>query len=496
MPRTFTLLRTLGRGAHGSVHLAELRDEDDYVQTLAVKRLLPECSGDAELAARLKDEARLLALLQHDHVVRVHGLTRIDGGLAILMEPVHGVDLAQLVKEGPLPARVATSIVGAVADALDAAWTTTPPGQSAPLRVVHRDIKPSNVMVTPRGGVKVMDFGVARATFESREVETRSQQLGTARYMAPERWLEASAEHRSDVFSLGITFLELLSGQAAHRPRLSPEPFAEDLRALLERVPEPELRELVAAMCAFEHTERPAAEEVATRCRAIAASMEGPTLRAWAAAHVVPREGQAQDPTASATIVHEDASVTHLRAGLAPVFPPAAVALFAAVALLVFAGIWTSRDERPASTDEEITAVEAPASLPSTALPSDAVDAPTPAPVPVSEPPAEPVRPRTTRPTETAPPSGERSVPEPASEPAEAEADPVAAVRFVLAEGLTAETDWGAVRSSPSVLELPAEQAVEVRVQENGRSWSCTIAVGSTFGEVRIAGQGEGGCTQ
>ncbi|MCA9491134.1 MAG: protein kinase, partial [Myxococcales bacterium] len=147
MPRTFTLLRTLGRGAHGAVHLAELRDDEDYVQTLAVKRLLPQWTADADLVARLKDEARLLALLRHDHVVRVHGLTRIEGALAILMEPVEGVDLATLVpRTGPLPARVALEVVEAVADALDAAWCTVPPGQERPLHVVHRDIKPSNVM--------------------------------------------------------------------------------------------------------------------------------------------------------------------------------------------------------------------------------------------------------------------------------------------------------------------------------------------------------------
>src|SRR5688572_17957617 len=141
MPRTFNLLRTLGRGAHGTVHLAELRDDEDYVQTLAIKRLLPEWSGNPDLVARLKDEAKVLAFLHHDHVVRVHGLTRIDGALAILMEPVDGQDLGRvLARGGRVDPRVALGIVEAVADALDAAWVTIPPGHERPLAVVHRDI--------------------------------------------------------------------------------------------------------------------------------------------------------------------------------------------------------------------------------------------------------------------------------------------------------------------------------------------------------------------
>ncbi|HHO53472.1 MAG TPA: serine/threonine protein kinase, partial [Deltaproteobacteria bacterium] len=320
MPRSFTLLRTLGRGAHGSVHLAELRDEEDYVQTLAVKRLLPECSGDAELVRRLKHEANLLAKLQHDHIVRVQGLTRIDGGLSILMEPIHGVDLAQIVAAEAVPEGAATEIVAAVADALDAAWTAHPPEETAPLQVVHRDIKPSNVMITPRGGVKVLDFGVARATFDAREVETRSQQLGTARYMAPERWLQGEAEHASDVFSLGITYLELLTGRAAERLRLSPDRFAEDMQALLERVDSAEPRDLIAQMCAFAPKDRPTAQEVTERCRGMLPRLPGPDLRTWSAAHVIPAPGGLVDPTATATVMREDRSLT--RGSLAPTPAP------------------------------------------------------------------------------------------------------------------------------------------------------------------------------
>ncbi len=465
MPRTFTLLRTLGRGAHGAVHLAELRDDEDFVQTLAVKRLLPECSGDAELVGRLKDEARLLALLHHEHIVRVHGLTRIDGGLAILMEPVDGVDLACLVGGGPVPARVAVDIVEAVADALDAAWNAVPPGQREPLRVVHRDIKPSNVMLTARGGVKVMDFGVARATFDHREAETRSQQLGTARYMAPERWLSGRAGHESDVFSLGVTLLELASGRPAERPRLSPGLFADDLGRLLERVA-PELRDLICAMCAFEPSERPSAAVVAARCRELADALPGPRLRDWAPIHVLPAPPVAVEPTATATVL-EEATPTVVEAGRRWVVP--GVFAIAGLGALLIVAWWPAPPPTPA-----------PQPRPPPVPVEVDVPAPVPVPVPVPAPVAAPPRPA--------------PVPEPV--PAPERAAETARVRFLLADGLVAETDWGAVRRSPGVLDLPARRAVEVRVREGADTWSCTIAVGTGFDEVRVRRRAEGGCSR
>ncbi len=277
--RTFRLLRMLGRGAFGEVHLAELQTADDFVQTVAVKWLHAQFSGDPEVAGRLRDEARLLGLLQHPNIVRVNGLTRIDGRIAVLMEFVEGSDLTRAT----LSPRATAEVVASVADALDAAWQTVPPGRSEPLRVVHRDIKPSNIMVTRRGLVKVMDFGVARATFETREAQTRSQQYGTARYMAPERWIDGIAEAPSDIFSLGITLIELATGEAVGRPRLSREGFEADLAAPLERLaPWPELQELARGMVAFTPSDRPDADAVRQRAGALSFSLDGHDLRSWA----------------------------------------------------------------------------------------------------------------------------------------------------------------------------------------------------------------------
>lgn len=520
MARTFTLLRTLGRGAHGSVHLAEMRDEEDgYVQTLAVKRLLPEWSGDKDLVARLRDEARLLALLQHEHVVRVHGLTQIDGGLAILMEPVDGVDLGRVVaRSGALAPRVALEIVAAIADALDAAWRTVPPGKEAPLTVVHRDIKPSNVMLTARGGVKVMDFGVARATFESREVETKSQLFGTARYMAPERWLDGRADHKSDVFSLGITLIEIATGGAVPRFRLAEQSFGEDARAALAAIDWVPLRALAESLVAYDPAARPDAAGVAEAALGLLSEAPGPPLRVWAASHVVPEVGDADRSTATAGVVRED-SVSPSQGSLpilltepaSQIPPPPALRTWrddrgwylavVAVALLAVGVFGIAASVSPRAVRPEPVAPSPPrAPVPALAAPAPPPEpepAPEPAPVPVSEPVPVPVPA-----PEPAPAPGPKPVPTitaPTPAPPAPAAVPMATVRFELdPPSLVAETDRGPIRGSPSVVELPADQIVTVRMTDGGRAYSCTIAVPPKYGEVKIRRQQEGGfaCTQ
>jgi len=245
----------LGQGAFGTVYLADLSSGQGLRQRIAVK-ILNEGPQTADLAARHRDEARLLALLSHDHIVKVIDLIDVNGRLAFMMEYVEGVNAELLVsREGPLPPRAALSVAAAVAGALEAAYNTESPMSQAPLRVVHRDIKPANILISVAGGVKVLDFGIARADFD-RDAQTRSEHPGTVPYMAPECFTGADIGRGVDVYALGLTLVRLLTGMPAERlvasedrftrqrdqlllnmaERLSPGPWLDHLVALLRQM--------------------------------------------------------------------------------------------------------------------------------------------------------------------------------------------------------------------------------------------------------------------
>ncbi|HNC97768.1 MAG TPA: serine/threonine-protein kinase, partial [Myxococcota bacterium] len=157
--RELEFLKVLGAGGFGEVYLANLHGRDRFVRRVAVKLLLEEHKSE-ELLRRHRDEARLLGLLHHDHIVQVLELTEIEGRPAVVMEYVQGVDLAEILEAGEkFTQRAALEVVRAVASALDAAWSSGSPVDGRPLRVIHRDIKPANVLLTASGSVKVLDFG-------------------------------------------------------------------------------------------------------------------------------------------------------------------------------------------------------------------------------------------------------------------------------------------------------------------------------------------------
>ena len=501
MARSFKLLSTLGEGAFGAVHLAEVRDDDDFVQTLAVKWLHPQWSESLELTRRLRDEARLLALLHHDHIVRVHGLTTIEGRLAILMEPVDGTDLSELAE---CPPRAALEIVAAVADALDDACHMTPPGHDGPLNVVHRDIKPSNVMVTRRGHVKVMDFGVARANFDAREAETRSQQFGTARYMAPERWLDGVAEAPSDIFSLGVTLLELLASEPMEQPRLSREGFERDLVNALHRLEAwPEISDLVGEMCQFNPDARPSARAVEERCRALSATAKGIGLREWASVHV---QASSQTPIAgqiSGTVVVEDTAVPGISETVPLTFVTQEVGSSHAAIVprgnrrrqsLVLAGLGVSAVIAAYAFVQSRDAPEKERPVPeptAQSQPAPTEPQPTTPPVPekiaVPDPPTEP-EPSQPRPEPAAPVSQPAlPVPEPEQKPEQEPEPQQVNVTFTIADGVEVETADGQRFGGPiKTIKMPEGDNQTITLYAEGRTETCTFYVGHTLTNVKV----------
>lgn len=286
--RQYTVLEVLGRGGFGKVVRARFDGPRGFTRQVAIKLLLPSSNTErnAEALRRLRDEARLLGLLQHRALVAVDRLAVIDGEWSVVMEYVAGVDGERLICGGPMPVRPAFEIVHEIADVLDHAWHVPGPEGHA-LRMLHRDIKPGNFLLTADGLVKVLDLGIARAEFAAREALTEDMSFGTPAYMAPER-MRGIEVHQGDVYSLGCVLYALLKGEPFGRPGLSMRPHTqlrnERMDALNAARPEVpvEALTLLAELLAFDPDERPSAGVLATRCLALSETLPAPSLRAFA----------------------------------------------------------------------------------------------------------------------------------------------------------------------------------------------------------------------
>lgn len=213
-----TLLQERNAGTFSRVYLAEARGGGGLARVVAVKVIKEQWSESNEILTRTRDEARLLARLQHRNILRVEALAQVEGQPAIVMEFVDGLDLQQLIERlarvrRRIPRRSVYRIMADATSAVAAAWEEIPVNGDGPLRVVHRDLKPGNLMVSKQGEVKVLDFGTARFDVGDRLASTGALRFGSLKYMSPERRLGDRGEHESDVYALGIVCLEMLLGE-------------------------------------------------------------------------------------------------------------------------------------------------------------------------------------------------------------------------------------------------------------------------------------------
>ncbi len=283
--RRYHVQHVLGRGGFGTVYLAEMLSGGGFAKPVALKVLNQEMGAMAEVAQRLRDEARLLGRLKHPAILRVDDLVQLEGAWTVVMELLAGANLHQVVRaSGPLPVGVALEVAHVVAGALHAAHDRPGPG-GEPLRVLHRDIKPSNIQLTPLGEVKVLDFGVARASFATREAATRSLIFGSVGYMAPER-MAGRDSHAGDVYALGVVLYEILAGRrfgtACSRATLQATMVEEALGMLPEDRQDDELLSLLRAVMAFEPSDRPRADAFQRRARKLRARHPEPWISDWA----------------------------------------------------------------------------------------------------------------------------------------------------------------------------------------------------------------------
>jgi serine/threonine-protein kinase len=201
----YRIVEKIGAGGMGVVYKAIDLQLDRVV---AIKALSPEFSGNAALLERFRGEARAQAQLNHPNLATLYAFLVHEDVAYMVMEFVDGETFhAMVASRGPIPAAEAVPLF---CQALAGV------GQAHRLGIVHRDIKPSNIMLNRDGVVKVMDFGLAKVAGDHGVTRT-GVRLGTAYYMSPEQILVQAVDARSDVYSLGVTLYEILTGKAPFR---------------------------------------------------------------------------------------------------------------------------------------------------------------------------------------------------------------------------------------------------------------------------------------
>jgi serine/threonine-protein kinase len=207
----YRIVSKLGAGGMGEVYLAQ---STKLGRKVAIKLLSPQFTGDLERLRRFEWEARAASKLNHPHIATIYDICEEGGAHFIVMEYVEGQTLAAILNDRGLDSSEVIEIGLQIADALEEAHSKG---------ITHRDVKPANLMLTPRGQVKVLDFGLAKIAHPAEMNDdyqhiTRMQTMpgmvmGTVAYMSPEQALGREVDRRTDIFSLGVVFYEMTTGR-------------------------------------------------------------------------------------------------------------------------------------------------------------------------------------------------------------------------------------------------------------------------------------------
>ena len=199
----YKINRLIGEGGMASVYEAE---HEMLGTKVAIKVLNPILSANAQIKERFRNEAKLMASLDHPNITKVIDFDEQPQQLSIVMEYLNGEDLNQKIqRNGPLSEKEITDVFSQTLSAFQYAHEKG---------IVHRDIKPSNIFILPNGHVKILDFGIAKLFGQGNEMTQTGTQMGTPIYMSPEQVkADKSIDHRSDIYSLGVTLFFAINGK-------------------------------------------------------------------------------------------------------------------------------------------------------------------------------------------------------------------------------------------------------------------------------------------
>ncbi len=212
----FKLLRKIAEGGMGAIYEALLYGSEGFEKTVAIKTIRERYTQDREFVDMFIGEAKLVADLVHQNIVQIYKLGRVGNTFYIAMEYVQGVNLQEFMNRHielnlKVPIDLGAFIISRVCRGLEYAHSKRDKS-GALLGVVHRDISPKNVMITAEGEVKITDFGIAKARGLMKDQEGQVL-MGKAQYMSPEQAQYMQTDRRSDIFSMAIVMMEMLTGE-------------------------------------------------------------------------------------------------------------------------------------------------------------------------------------------------------------------------------------------------------------------------------------------